>query len=322
MNRLVSHIEFLLHEHNCVIIPNLGGFVINKVHSRRDGIAMFYPPSCELVFNRELTYNDGLLAESYMNTYGLSFEATTWKIEEDVTELKKQLRDSHFVDLGRLGSFTLLDNDRYTYKPGEFVRPAYFGITRSRLKPLIQMKKPQVAVPVSEGKSKHKRFRVAGMVATAAVVLALTVFILPMSDNVIGRQLAQISYETEWLLPKSKQEVSYKSEINEEETLAVTNESVASEDIDIPPTADVGEVIDDSLPRYYIVMGVFEIKSGAHKMINILKDEGFSDTDWIKRPGRYDVYVASFIDEANAKEYLYTVHEEFPSHSDAWILKR
>ena len=76
MNRLVTHIEFLLHEHNCVIIPDLGGFVVNTTNSQRDGIALFYPPSCELVFNRELTYNDGLLAESYMKAYDLTFEAS------------------------------------------------------------------------------------------------------------------------------------------------------------------------------------------------------------------------------------------------------
>ena len=34
MDRLVSHIEFLLHHHNCVIIPDFGGFVVNAVHSR------------------------------------------------------------------------------------------------------------------------------------------------------------------------------------------------------------------------------------------------------------------------------------------------
>ena len=42
MNEMVSHIEFLLHEHNCVIIPDFGGFVVNTQPSRRDGVSSFY----------------------------------------------------------------------------------------------------------------------------------------------------------------------------------------------------------------------------------------------------------------------------------------
>src|SRR5690554_3462285 len=51
MNQLIYHIEFLLHEHNCVIIPDLGGFVINAIQSSRDSNNALMPPSCELVFN-------------------------------------------------------------------------------------------------------------------------------------------------------------------------------------------------------------------------------------------------------------------------------
>jgi len=129
MNELVSHIEFLLHEHNCVIIPGFGGFVVNPVHSRRDGVATFLAPTNELVFNRDLTHNDGLLAESYMKSNQIVFEAAMQQIERAVEELKHQLLEQRHVELGKLGSFTMSDEKRFVYTPANFVRPSFLGLT-------------------------------------------------------------------------------------------------------------------------------------------------------------------------------------------------
>ena len=103
MNQLISHIEFLLHTHNCVIVPSLGGFVVNTMPARRNGLSVFDSPVCELVFNRELTHNDGLLVESFMRTDGISFENATQKIDDSVRQIKNLLRSEESVDLGDLG---------------------------------------------------------------------------------------------------------------------------------------------------------------------------------------------------------------------------
>ena len=303
-----------------MIIPDLGGFVVNTIHSKRDGLATFYPPACELVFNRELTYNDGLLAESYMSIYDLTFEAAMWKINEDVSLIKQQLRDLHNVDLGKLGSFSINENNVFAYKSGSFVRPAYFGLTKASLKPLMQVQKPVAIVPKVADKS--KRLRYAGVAAVAAVFLTLMMFVFPMSDTTIDRQSAKISYETEWFKSNNKSASSGELAVNDDVVAeAIVPESVANEDV-APKDIDVDEIVVEDLPRYYVVMGVFEINSGAERLVDILKDKGLTETDLIKRPGRYDVYAASFVNEESAKEYLKEIHRQFPAHSDAWILKR
>lgn len=320
MNRLISHIEFLLHEHNCVIIPDLGGFVVNTIHSKSDGLAMFYPPVSELVFNRELTYNDGLLAESYMGVYDLTFEAAMWKINEDVSLIKQQLRDSQNVDLGKLGSFSIINNV-FTYKPGSFERPAYFGLTRSKLMPLMQIQSP--VVNSKKVVVKQRRLRTSEIAVVAAVFLALMMFVMPMSDKAINRQSAKISYGTEWLKSKNKSDVSGQlAKDSDVDVVAASVDSSALVETVAPTASNVEEIAEEDLPRYYIVMGVFEINSGAERLVGVLKDKGLTDTGLIKRPGRYDVYAASFVNEESAKEYLKEIHKQFPTHSDAWILKR
>src|SRR5690554_3965285 len=189
MNRLVSHIEFLLHEHNCVIIPELGGFVINSIHSRRNGTSSYLPPACELVFNRDLTHNDGLLAESYMKTYDLTFERAMWNIEQDVSKVKQILRDKSYLDLDKLGSFSVSEDNRFTFKPGTFVRPDFFGLNEVKLSPIEQVETVEVVNEPAVVVNKQRSLKRVGVAAAAVAAIVTLMFILPVSDTTFGRQM-------------------------------------------------------------------------------------------------------------------------------------
>ena len=76
------------------------------------------------------------------------------------------------------------------------------------------------------------------------------------------------------------------------------------------------------MPRYYIIVGVYEVKEVAEKMMEKLMDGGFTERGWMKRPGRIDVYAASFADREEAEGTLRKIHLEYPAYRDAWILKR
>ena len=324
MNQFVSHIEFLLHEHNCVIIPNLGGFVVNTTPSRRDDANLFLPPYCELVFNRELTYNDGLLAESYMKLYDISFDSAIWKIENSVRELKQKVREQGSVELGKLGSFELIGDSRFRFTSGEFIRPSFFGLDqvqlKSKVKTLPNSEVPHSEIPNSEipyteveiSENKQRGLRSVGIAAAAAAaVILVMLFVLPMGDTAIGRQSAQIMYETEWLKPKQSQSAV----VDYHATPAVNSETHSDT---APSSIPVSEITS----KYYIIMGVFKGNNSSSKFVEDLKDKGFSDADCLERPGRYDVFAASFSSETAAEDFLREVHKKYPSHSDAWILKR
>ena len=65
MHDFVRRIEHLLTEHDCVIVPGLGGFVQNETEAHFDyKDQLFYPPSKQIGFNARLHFNEGLLAES------------------------------------------------------------------------------------------------------------------------------------------------------------------------------------------------------------------------------------------------------------------
>lgn len=208
MDRLVSHIEFLLHHHNCVIIPDFGGFVVNAVHSRKVEEGIIFPPSCELVFNRDLTYNDGLMAQSYMKTYQLTFDSATLEIQNGVRDLKHRLYDHREVKLGPLGSLTMHEDKRIVYTPSTFYRPAFFGLSKTVLKPLAVSEEAASTTnvvpiyPETRSEERTKKVRIASISAAAVAVIAVMLLFFPVGDSTVGHHSAQMLSETDWFWSK------------------------------------------------------------------------------------------------------------------------
>ena len=313
MKELVSHIEFLLHDHNCVIIPGFGGFVINSSPARRDGMATFHPPVSELVFNRYLTHNDGLLAQSFMKSDSIPFEAAMQKIEHAVQEMMRELRGRK-IELGALGQFEMNSSKQFVYKPTAYVQPLFFGLKTASLKPLVQM---QPSTVKTHGEQKSPRLRTVGITAAAAAVLLLLMFLLPVGDRTIVHQSAQIISETDLFGSRphlNKSNAATAEPVVTEESTDVTMEEATVAEPEIL-------VSNDQMPRYYIIVGVYEVKEVA-------EDDGEPDgwrlheRGWMKRPGRIDVYAASFADREEAEGTLKKIHLDYPAYREAWILKR
>ena len=72
MLRIITHIERLLLTHDCVILPKFGGFVLQILPATyEEEEYSFRPMRKEVMFNVTLQHTDGLLSESYMQTYGV-----------------------------------------------------------------------------------------------------------------------------------------------------------------------------------------------------------------------------------------------------------
>ena len=74
MNKTISkYISELLFLHDCVIIPQFGGFVgNNKSAVLNETTGIITPPSKEILFNLNLQTNDGLLINHISKSEGIS----------------------------------------------------------------------------------------------------------------------------------------------------------------------------------------------------------------------------------------------------------
>ena len=87
MIELSQHIEVLLLENDCVIVPGLGGFVAHYTPAIQVEENMFLPPTRTIGFNPQLKLNDGLLVQSYMAVYDTNFSDASKIVEDEVSEL-------------------------------------------------------------------------------------------------------------------------------------------------------------------------------------------------------------------------------------------
>lgn len=108
MQNLFNIIKRLLAQHDCVIVPNFGGFVVNDKEAMlsADG-ETFYPPTKVVYFNQLLTHNDGLLIQEYMCD-GRSFNEAKKKVEEDVALVKRELSQKKELKVGDWGYFSMV----------------------------------------------------------------------------------------------------------------------------------------------------------------------------------------------------------------------
>ena len=111
MLELVRHIEYLLTEHDCVLVPGLGGFVLQYVPARfSEDRKSIQPPGKQITFNSSLSYNDGLLAQSLMRTLDIDYGKAVAMIEHWVDEIKRSFSEpGDSYAFGELGTFVLSD---------------------------------------------------------------------------------------------------------------------------------------------------------------------------------------------------------------------
>lgn len=106
MHRFIEYISDLLFLHDCVIIPDFGGFICNYTSAYIDKKSgLLCPPGKDILFNRNLTQNDGLLANWIAMKENISYEKATTQLTLFSEELKIRLNQCQSVDFGEIGRF-------------------------------------------------------------------------------------------------------------------------------------------------------------------------------------------------------------------------
>lgn len=143
MKELARHIEVLLLENDCVIVPGLGGFIAhNKSAEFKDSANVFCPPLRTIGFNPQLTINDGLLAQSYMQAYDTDFPDASRKIESVVSQIKESLYKNGQAELDNIGTLYYTMAGVYGFEPYQsaFFSPSLYGLGSFSISPLSDLK--------------------------------------------------------------------------------------------------------------------------------------------------------------------------------------
>ncbi len=116
----ISAIESLLLEHDCVIIPNFGGFVINVQDFKFDEKeAIIYPRKKSIAFNERLKSDDGILAMHIAKQYVISQKKAFESVAAFGKEMKDGLRKNQPLAFGNLGTFSLTEESKIIFEPNQ-----------------------------------------------------------------------------------------------------------------------------------------------------------------------------------------------------------
>ena len=136
---LDRHIEILLLDNDCVIVPGLGGFTAGHVDAKYDDTdGMFLPPLRTLGFNPRLCVNDSLLVQSYTEAYDISYPEACTRIDSEVEELKQHINNTGSFTLNNIGTLYLNDNNAIAFTPCEsgILTPSLYSLSSFEMKPL------------------------------------------------------------------------------------------------------------------------------------------------------------------------------------------
>ena len=121
MHKIEDLISSLLLRHSCVIIPNFGGFVAKTISAKLDlDRGIFIAPTKQLLFNKNLLNNDGLLISEYASLNAIEYSKSQNEIEKFVLDLKSKLNSKQSVHIERVGKLSydlegnlVFEQDRY-----------------------------------------------------------------------------------------------------------------------------------------------------------------------------------------------------------------
>ena len=338
---LERHIEILLLSNDCVIVPDLGGFMTHHREAHFDDEDnTFLPPLRTLGFNPQLKMNDSLLAQSYIEAYDISYPEAVRRIEAEVAELKQHLNTEGSYELNDIGLLSVNDEGKLEFEPCEagILTPALYGLSSFEMLPLYRAAKKSQNIPatvednVSEEEEAHTEeaitIRMSWVRNTVAVAAALLAFFMmtPHIDNSgqSGVNMSQMSLpimmkDVPTVPAKKLDAPSLKDTIAKHDTVTAVPSAMEEK---AAPAADAIEATPEpqSSTTYCIVVASQVSQANAEAFVNKLQQEGLKDARVYIYNNIRRVICGSYATEAEAYRQLQDVHQH-ENLRDAWVYK-
>ena len=338
MIALERHIEILLLSNDCVIVPNLGGFMTHYAEARYDEEdATFLPPRRTLGFNPQLTINDSLLALSYVEAYDISYPEAIHRIEEEVTELKSHLQNEGFYELFDLGSLSLNEDGNYVFTPCEsgILTPYLYGLDsfempHAKVVPMNILPETadtplDTAVDTLEETEQEtdedvvriKFSWIRNAVAVAAVLLAIFLLALPTGKTEMMTRTISNLNNTILFGMMSKDTNMSKIDIHVKKDTVLKKDSAQKAEALPPATAAQADTVRQG---YCIVLASYVTKKNAQLFVDNLQKKGYQESEVYVNRGITRVIYGHFQTADEAYQALRQVHHD-KQLEEAWVYK-
>ena len=344
---LERHIEILLLSNDCIIVPELGGFMTHHIDARYiEEEATFLPPLRTLGFNPQLKINDSLLAQSYVEAYDISYPEALQRIEDEVEELKMHLQNDGFYELNDIGRLELNEDGHYVFTPCEagILTPSLYGLGSFEMGCLATAVKPVKAektaaaqaqiinMPPAKEADKEAEIEdnedetirikfswIRNTVAVAAVLLAIFLLALPTGKTeMMTRTISNLNNTILFgMMSKDTNTcpIDYKKR-DIQKTMSPVDTILKKDTITKAPV-----VKKDSIRHgYCIVLASHVSKKNANAFVEDLQKRGYQESEVYIHKNVTRVVYGNFKTQENAQEMLRKIHHE-KGLEEAWVYK-
>lgn len=302
MKTIARHISSLLYDHECVIVPHLGAFLTNEVGASIDvNRGLLLPPRKEIVFNAQLSHNDGVLINAVAQSEGITFSEASKNIEAFVGNIMEQLRSGEVVSLPTLGKLALLNNGVITFSVDSkcnYLAESY------GLQTISAAVLPERSVGMVRIGDYSRYKRIAGWAAAVALLFCF------------GPKLND--------MPLQERNVdTYASLASVFETSVVAdNENAEDGNIFYSVSDEISEGQNVEQLHYHIIVGSYPTRAKALRRMAELEKQGVSDIELITATDSKYVRlsVASFATQEEAREQNRIIRK-IQGMEKAWVLK-
>ncbi|MBR1788764.1 MAG: SPOR domain-containing protein [Bacteroidaceae bacterium] len=349
MNQFPILIEYLLLNHDYVVIPTLGTFIVQQMDARRnEDEEVFLPPYRSVRFNAELVQDDGLLRTSICSIYNVSDEQAGQMLGTWIDEFTQMLDDEGCIDFGTIGLFTRDKADNLIFQPQEsgVTTPDYYGLDAFHFRELQQAPRAKVVPMAASMEADEKEItirinrRIANFaVAACAAFLLFVVFNLPpMQDQkqelrsslkelfVPSSHTPAAEHKTTTAAPSSKTVETNKTAKETTGTRPATSgEAKAGATADMPAQvpAEKTEPQSASQPAaengYVIVLASAIPERNAQKYVCTLAQRGFVSARIVKSGSMLRVVVGRYASEGEASEAAREIRRKNSEYKSAWV---
>jgi hypothetical protein len=354
----IAHfIADLLFRHDCVIVPGLGGFVSTyagaKIHPVQH---TFLPPSKQIVFNKHLQQNDGLLVNAIAVAMSISFDEAHSTVKAFAEAVQNQLQEGKKVELLNLGSMWLDPEKNICFEsdPGVNFLMESFGLAafqtmpilretpKTEPKPIVREDRKITTAPEEVVAPRVRRSKAVYVTAAIAlpILIALTWVGLQIQDS--GQGIAGLgffkqepgiyspaNYIDQTKVDTAREDLKFDAAGNADLQLLETGPrlhvnvykmAVDSTSVAASQNLAANQTGNLERDRFYIIAGCFRMPQNADNYCRELNAKGLkpSKLNSIKGGMTY-ISLGTFAERKAAEDLLFSVRVTVP---EAWLMKR
>ena len=313
MKNLAQHIESLLIQHECVIVPGLGGFVTyrDKASIRNNRL---YAPAQKVRFNQLLTYQDGLLAEAYMQDRHINYTTALETIKTDVEQITASLNLGNTFILGRIGALSLSTNNTIIFKNEDCkFLPENIGLPVVNLKQLASESNKNNTITLNIPRASSNIVRYAAML--------IIVFIFSL---LIPTPVTDATHEASFYRVQSTEyRVQSTNSIN---TIGAIDTIASINTIDTINTTKPHETHNSQLStlnsqfKYHLIIASLPSQADAEEYIAHHTHFDKSQLQIIESKGKFRISAAGFNKYKEALQYMDSIRNKVPIAKNAWVM--